>query len=143
MTREEIDELIKDDNKAQLYFENRRWPNGIKCPYCSRDNIGVHKDAKRKTTRYNCLNVLCQRSFSVKTRTMFHGTRVDLRKWIQLLDLVFNHTNPMPSIEHLSSCLGVTRNAIYNMMDKLNEALKKKDDYLIIEVMTLLKHSEL
>ncbi len=142
MTREELDVLIKDDNKAQLYFENRRWPHGIKCPYCNGEKIGVHKEPKRKTIRYNCLNILCQHSFSVKTRTMFHGTRVELRKWIQLLDLVFNHTDSMPSIEHLASCLGVTRNAIYNMMAKLNAAHKNNDEYLIKEVMTLLKPSK-
>ena len=64
-------EKFGDDKKAEAWFVSRRWPNGIRCPYCEGDNISPRAD-NRKTPAYRCNP--CKRQFTVKTDTIMHDS---------------------------------------------------------------------
>ena len=57
-------------------LEENRWKDGVKCPYCDSDNVYEMTDVNRK--RHHCNN--CRKSFSVTVNTIFHDTRIPLKK---------------------------------------------------------------
>ena len=53
--------MFPDDETAERWFIETRWPNGVACPNCGSANIANC----RKPQPYRCRD--CRKSFSVKT----------------------------------------------------------------------------
>lgn len=61
---------------------------------------------------------------------MFHGTRVDLRKWYLLIALVMETRN-LPAVEVLAGQVEVNKNTITRMVKIIRAAVPKDFDLLI------------
>ena len=61
---------------------------------------------------------------------MFHGTRVDLRKWYLLIALVMESRN-LPAVEVLAGQVKVNKNTITRMVKIIRAAVPKDFDLLI------------
>jgi hypothetical protein len=61
---------------------------------------------------------------------MFHGTRVDLRKWYLLIALVMESRN-LPAVEALAGQVEVNKNTITRMVRIIRDAVPKDFDLLI------------
>ena len=68
-------ERFHSDEKCRKVLEELRWPNGTACPRC-----GGSRHA-HDTVRgvYDCY--ACGYQFSVLAGTIFHDTKLPLRKW--------------------------------------------------------------
>ena len=56
--------MFDTEEKAEQWFIEQRWPDGIACPHCESDNIAMKKD--RKPQPYRCRT--CRKHFSIKDR---------------------------------------------------------------------------
>ena len=65
------------EDKAERWFVNRRWQNGVRCVRCDSDN--VQDRPTRKPQLYRCSD--CHKDFSVKTDTVLHNPKIPLSSW--------------------------------------------------------------
>ena len=49
----EFMQLFPDDDSAEQFFTEQRWPEAITCPYCDTDNVRPHK---HKTMPHYCVS---------------------------------------------------------------------------------------
>lgn len=104
------------------YLEAVRW-NGIPtCPYCGSTNATPYK----KERRYHCNN--CFTSYSVTVRTLFHGTRVDLRRWFLAIQII-NNTAGKISARQLGERVGVSKNTASSMKQRIHKARTEQHDF--------------
>ena len=67
-----------DDLKAEAWFIERRWPDGIQCTYCESKRVS-DKKSNRKTPQHHCKD--CGRDFTVKTGTIMQDSKLSLSEW--------------------------------------------------------------
>lgn len=74
-----------------------RWPNGVNCPYCGRQEIRL---LAKTSYRGFCRRYLCKAcsrqqgcnvTFTDKTGTIFEGSKIPLNKWLFLVHLCLQH----------------------------------------------------
>ena len=59
----ELFRIFPDDETAERWFTEVRWPEDVRCPKCESDNI--QERTARKPQPYHCRS--CRKDFSVKT----------------------------------------------------------------------------
>lgn len=85
---------VQDEADAYKLFEDLRWAGTPVCPHCRSGRVFYltpENGVTRKTTRgtasprrvWKCGG--CRQQFSVLTGTVFHGTHVPLRTWLQVI----------------------------------------------------------
>ena len=79
LTLIEVTEKFNTEDKAEAWFIEQRWPNGVACPFCS--SLNVAAVASRRPQPFRCREKECRKSFSVKTGTALHSCNIKLRKW--------------------------------------------------------------
>ena len=67
-----------DDLKAEAWFIERRWPDGMQCAYCESKRVS-DKKSNRKTPQHHCKD--CGRDFTVKTGTIMQDSKLSLSEW--------------------------------------------------------------
>ena len=67
-----------DDLKAEAWFIERRWPDGIQCAYCESKRIS-DKKSNRLTPQHHCKD--CGKDFTVKTGTIMQDSKLSLSEW--------------------------------------------------------------
>ena len=80
----ELLDAFPDEESCIIYLEHLRWPNKVKSPFDKKSKVyhlGNH--------RYMCKNT--QKIFNVKVGTIFHSTKLPLRKWFMAIWLVLSH----------------------------------------------------
>ena len=102
---------------CRAYMEKQRWPGGFVCPRCSSVKVGMHK------TRglYQCKK--CRTQISLTAGTMFHKTRLPLKKWFWLILLMSNKKNHV-SMLHAQKLLGIrSYRTVWLMMKKIKSGM--------------------
>ena len=78
LTLSQMFAMFPDDDTAEAWFINRRWPDGVRCPHCDCDNI--QDGARHRSQRYRCRG--CRTRFSARTGTVLADSNVGFRNWI-------------------------------------------------------------
>ena len=73
----EVTERFNTEEKAEQWFIEQPWPNGIACPHCG--GLNVATVANRKPMPFRCRE--CRKHFSVKTGSVLHSSNILLNKW--------------------------------------------------------------
>ena len=68
----EITRRFDTEEKAEAWFIEQRWPNGVTCLKCGSLNIATV--ASRKPAPFRCRD--CRKHFSVKTDTVLHSSNI-------------------------------------------------------------------
>ena len=71
------------EDDAISFLESKRWPFGVHCPKCN--STRAYKSRKGHSLPFYCRK--CTANFSVKTETVFQGSRIDLRHWLFAIHL--------------------------------------------------------
>ena len=104
-------------------LEQIRW-NGIpQCPYCQSTN----STAIKKERRYHCNT--CFNSYSVTVDTLFHKTRVDLRKWFLAIHLFLASSGDI-SVRKLAKEIGVNKNTASYMLSRIRKAVLEEEELI-------------
>lgn len=122
-------ETPKTLQEAILYFSNeencinylaaRRWPNGVICPTCGRDDVTFL--AKQK--KWQCKSAHKRRQFSVKVGTIFEDSPLGLDKWLTAVWMIVNCKNGISSYE-VHRALGVTQKTAWFMIHRIRLAMQ-------------------
>lgn len=106
-----------DDASAEAWFVSRRWPDGIRCPYCESDRI-TNRKGTRQTPQCHCN--ACQKNFTVKTGTIMHDSRLSLSKWAMAFFLFSTNLKVVSSMK-LHRDLGITQKAAWHLEHRIRE----------------------
>ncbi len=105
------------EQAANDWFVERRWPDGIKCPYCDGPNVSPRK-SNRKTPVYRCNP--CKRDFTVKTGTIMHDSKLKLSTWALAFYLMSTSLKGVSSMK-LHRDLGITQKAAWHLAHRIRE----------------------
>ena len=111
------------EEKAEEWFIAQRWPDGIRCPFCTSDNIATVKS--RKPQPFRCRT--CRKHFSVKTDTLLHSSNIPLSKWAIAFYLYATNLKGVSSMK-LHRDLGVTQKSAWYMAHRIREMWGQPED---------------
>ncbi|HUY40577.1 MAG TPA: IS1595 family transposase [Candidatus Dormibacteraeota bacterium] len=111
-----------DPERAQQYFANLRWPNGVACPREGCGNADV-RYIGGKRPRWLCKE--CKREFTAKVGTVFEDSPVGFDKWLPAIWMLTNDRNGVSSYE-VHRALGVTQKTAWFMLHRIRLAMQSK-----------------
>ena len=106
-----------DETQAEAWFVERRWLDGIHCPYCDGNAISPRSNG-RKTPAYRCNP--CKRDFTVKTGTIMHDSKLPLSKWALAFYLFSTNLKGVSSMK-LHRDLGITQKSAWHLAHRIRE----------------------
>ncbi len=116
ITVAEATTYLADNRKAEAWFEQQRWPDGIRCPYCDSDN--VHERKNRKPQPYQCR--ACKRNFSVKVGTVMQASNVRYSAWWWAFYAHATNLKGVSSMK-LHRVLGITQKTAWHLLHRIRE----------------------
>lgn len=118
-----------DEAAAVKCFEQIRWNNKIKCPYCGSDDIADCKAPMPHRCRH------CRRHFSVRVGTILNGSKLPLQKWLLAVYILINSKKGISSIQ-LGKYLNCTQKTAWFLAHRIRETWLKNTEKFsgIIEV---------
>jgi transposase-like protein len=108
-----------DPKNCRDYLVARRWPNGVICPTCGRDDVTFLE----KQNKWQCKSAHKQRQFSVKVGTIFEDSPLSLDKWLAAVWMVVNCKNGISSYE-IARDLGVMQKTAWFMAHRIRLAMQ-------------------
>ena len=107
---------FSDESKAEQWFIEQRWPNGIRCPRCDSDEVTEREN--RNPQPYHCRS--CRKYFSLKTDTVMQGSNLSLSKWAIAFYLYGTNLKGVSSMK-LHRDLGITQKSAWHMAHRLRQ----------------------
>lgn len=101
------------------YLVDRRWPNGVICPTCGRDDVSWLV----KQSKWQCKSAHIKRQFSIKTGTIFEDSPLGLDKWLTVVWMIVNCKNGVSSYE-IHRAIGVTQKSAWFMVHRIRLAMQ-------------------
>lgn len=116
-------EMFPTQTDCIAYLERLRWAGMPLCPFCASTHVRQRNElVEGRIGRYNCH--ACSSSFKVTQGTLFHGTKVPLRKWFLAVSLMGNAKKSLSS-HQLSRDIGVPQKTAWRMMMKIRAEMGK------------------
>ena len=114
----EITKKFDTVEKAEAWFIERRWPDGMACPHCG--SIRIAHIANRKPMPFRCKD--CRKHFSVKTGSVLQSSNIPLHKWAIAFYLYMTNLKGVSSMK-LHRDLGITQKSAWHMAHRIRETL--------------------
>ena len=114
----EIVRRYRTPDTARIFFEERRWMDGVECPTCDSKEI----TPRLKRRGYRCRD--CRQDFTVKTGTIFEGSNITLDIWLLAMYQVISARKGVSSLQ-LSKELGVSQKTAWFMLHRIRRAYNK------------------
>ena len=116
----EWQERYASEEACAVQIAELRWPEGFRCPHCG-DEHGWYCGTRRL---YECAS--CHRQTSITAGTLFHGSRVPLRKWFWALYWVSTDKGSISALR-LCKLIGVQWLTAHKMLRRLRIAMNHRD----------------
>lgn len=116
LTLFEILDKFPDDEVAERWFEEQRWPDGIRCPRCHSEN--VQERCSHPTMSHRCRS--CRKFFSVKLGTLMQGSKLGCRAWAVAIHLMYGSPKPV-SAKQLERTLGIAYTTAFHLAHRIRE----------------------
>lgn len=110
-------EAFPDEQTAIDHFTAIRWKNGAFCPYCK----GVRVYHFTDNRNHKCGD--CRKRFSIRVGTIFHNSKLPLRKWIFAIWLITNQKKGIASTQ-LAENLGISQKSAWFVTHRLRHAIR-------------------
>jgi transposase-like protein len=101
------------------YLVVRRWPNGVVCPTCGREDVSFLE----KQQKWQCKSAHTQRQFSAKVGTIFEDSPLGLDKWLMAVWMITACKNGVSSYE-IHRAIGVTQKTAWFMLQRIRLAMQ-------------------
>jgi transposase-like protein len=126
----EVSKAFATDEQCLAYLENRRWPNGVRCPICGAKEVSkITRKTEGKNKRaqiYQCLEKTCKSQFSATNGTIFHDSHLPLYKWFMAIALLVDAKKSMSALQ-LQRHLGINYRTAWYMAHRIREAMTEGD----------------
>lgn len=116
MTFIEFIKKFPTEQKATEYFIHLRFGNNLTCPQC-----GATKGVYRLPPRY-VICTDCQNSYSVFQGTIFHHSKLDIRKWFYAINIFLNDKKGVSGC-NLTREIGVTYKTAWRILHQIRAAM--------------------
>lgn len=116
----ELAEMFPDEEAARLWFEEARWPNGVRCAYCDSSDF-VNQVSDLKPMPWRCAD--CEKYFSVRTDTVMARSNLPYRTWAFATYLVTTAVKGISSHE-LGRKLGITQKSAWHLAHRIRKAME-------------------
>ena len=114
----ELLKMFPDDEAAEKWFEECRWPNGERfCPDCGSVNYSV--SANRKPMPYRCRD--CKNYFSVRKGSVMQYSKIGIQKWVIAIFMLTTGIKGISSMRVYRE-LGLPQKTAWFMMQRIREA---------------------
>ena len=108
--------MFPNDETAERWFVETRWPDGVRCPKCGSDNVLEVKS--RKPQPYRCR--ACRKSFSVKVGTLMENSKPGFQVWAIAFYLLSTELKGKSSMK-LHRDLGMTQKSAWHLAHRIRE----------------------
>jgi transposase-like protein len=126
----DVTKAFASDEQCLAYFENRRWPDGVRCVTCGSDKYSrITRKSKSKNKRaqlYQCLEPTCKQQFSATTGTIMHDSHLPLNKWFMAIALLVDAKKSMSALQ-LSRHLDCNYRTAWYLAHRIREAMVDSD----------------
>lgn len=112
--------FFSDADNALSYMVARRWPDGVTCPTCGRNDVVFLKNQRK----WQCKSVHPKRQFSAKVGTIFEDSAIALEKWLLAVWMLSNCRNGVSSYE-IARTIGVTQKSAWFMLHRIRLAMQQ------------------
>src|SRR5262249_19410867 len=110
-----------DEDKARVFLEASRWPDGPVCPHCGQlDTVKPVQGNSMGPSWYYCAD--CQDKFTVRVGTLYERSHIPLHKWLLAIHLVTSSKKGMSALQ-LSRMLGITYKSAWFMCHRIREGM--------------------
>jgi hypothetical protein len=130
-----IAERIATEADAYLFLEEMRWGDRPVCPHCGNVERCYYLEPKCETGRKTRTGAAsqrrvwkcgaCRKQFSVLTGTIFHGTKIGIRKWVFVLFEMMASKNGV-SAREIERKYNLTAKSAWFMTQRIREAMKRE-----------------
>ena len=114
--------MFPDDETAEKWFTEQRWPEGPHCPHCGSTN--VQSGAAHKTMPYRCRERECRKRFSVRTGTCMEASNLGFQIWAIAMYLMSTSLKGVSSMR-LHRDLEITQKSAWHLAMRLRKALEE------------------
>lgn len=125
-TIQEFNDYFKDERTCYEFLEKERWGEQAVCPHCGTAKApykvkprGQFKDIPS----YRCSERDCDLPFTVRTGSIFEGSKIELRKWFQAAYEITTSKKGISSME-LATRIGVSQKTAWLMNHKIRTMLQ-------------------
>lgn len=129
-TIQEFNDYFKDEKTCYQFLEQQLWADTIACPHCGSIKKPYSVKARGKFTdipSYRCAERVCDLPFTVRTASIYEGSKVELRKWFQAAYEISVAKNGISSAE-LGIRIGVSQKTAWFINHRLRTAVKQNDN---------------
>ena len=116
ITLPELFTMFPNDDTAEQWFVETRWPAGIGCPFCG--SLDVLIGAAHKSMPYRCRS--CDRRFSVRSATAMQSSKLGYQTWAVAIYLVTTSLKGVSSMK-LSRDLGITQKSAWHLAHRIRQ----------------------
>ena len=110
-----------DDETAEKWFIQTRWPDGLACPYCGSTN--VKNKTAHKTMPFRCRD--CGKWFSTKTGTVMQSSKLGYQVWAIAIYMMSTNLKGVSSMK-LHRDLNVTQKSAWHLAHRIRESWQKE-----------------
>ena len=118
-------EKFPTQEKCLEFLEELRWRGNVCCIHCGSFWVG-RKNKNNIAHGWNCYD--CGSAFTVTAGTMFHKTKIPLRKWFLAISIMLNSKKGISSIA-LARHLNMNQKSAWYMQMRIRNHMK--DDILL------------
>ena len=115
----ELLDFFTNESICEEYLAFIRWGEHPQCPYCYDKNVN---SLKGKTKRFKCYG--CRRQFSVRVGTIFHNSKLPLRKWFIAIHLSCSTAKGISS-HQLANQLNISQEAAWFLLHRIRETFEQ------------------
>ncbi len=123
-------EYFPDEVSCYKFLENQWWNDVPVCPHCGSIKTPYKVKSRIKfkdIPSYRCSEKGCDLPFTIRTGSVFEGSKVELRKWFHAIYEVTLNKKGISSIQ-LSEKIGVSQKTAWLMLHKIREMFKNTDN---------------
>ena len=132
-TINEFNDYFKDEKSCYEFLETQRWEDGPVCPHCGSLKPPYKVKARGKFTdipTYRCSERACDLPFTVRTKSIFEGSKVELRKWFQAAYEISTSKKGISSLE-LATRIGVSQKTAWFINHRIRTMLVDTEPHLL------------
>ena len=117
----QVTEIFPNNEIAEKWIVETRWPNGISCPHCGSNNVQTKTTHPRMP--YRCRK--CRKFFSAKTGTPMADSNIGYRVWAVALYLMTTGIKGTASMK-LYRDLEITQKTAWYLAHRIRKAWDRK-----------------